>query len=145
MPKEGSGLCDRLFFRGRDTWLAHQGFYMATAQCMAYIASKLGKEGQAVRGMELAMSVKDRISRLYLRQDGSFHAPEANQLSPGPEMSLYSRIVPGDRRCDVLQRYFDRKGQTWPGSDENVFVKEMPDSTKQEIILTGEITKRGPL
>ncbi|KAL7532529.1 hypothetical protein ACHAXR_004689, partial [Thalassiosira sp. AJA248-18] len=39
--KEGSGLGDWLTFRGRDTWLTHQSFYMATARSIAYIASRL--------------------------------------------------------------------------------------------------------
>ena len=67
----------------------------------------------------------------------------ARQLSPGPEMSLYSRVVPGENRCTVLRRYFERKGHTWPGSDENAFMREMSESTKQEMIQTGELTKRG--
>ena len=116
--KEGSGLGDWLSFRGRDTWLTHQSFYMATARSIAYIASKLDKVEQATAALQLANSVKDRIARLYLRKDGSFHAPEVtpDRLSPGPEMSLYSRVVPGDKRCTVLHRYLTlREGHTWPG------------------------------
>ena len=144
--KEGSGLGDWLTFRGRDTWLTHQSFYMATARSIAYIATKLGKHEEVSTALELANNVKDRIAALYLRQDGSFLPPEeaAWQLSPGPEMSLYSRVVPGENRCTVLRRYFLRKGHTWPGSDENTFVREMSETTKKEMIESGEITKRGP-
>lgn len=145
--KEGSGLGDWLTFRGRDTWLTHQSFYMATARSLAYIASKLGKTDEVERAQELAKSIEGRIARLYTRDDGSFLPPEGGgaNLSPGPEMSLYSRVVPGDKRCTALRRYFDRKGHTWPGSDENRFVREMSKSTKEEMIASGEVTKRGSI
>jgi len=143
--REGSGLGDWLTFRGRDTWLTHQSFYMATARCIAYIATKLGKEEEIVTALQLSNSVKERIARLYLRDNGSFLPPEGpgSQLSPGPEMSLFSRVVPGDKRCTVLRRYFTRRGHTWPGSDENAFVREMSQATQQEMIESGEVTKRG--
>lgn len=146
--KEGSGLGDWLSFRGRDTWLTHQSFYMATARSIAYIASKLDKSEQATAALQLANSVKDRIVRLYLRKDGSFRAPEAvpDRLSPGPEMSLYSRVVPGDKRCTVLHRYLAlREGHTWPGSDETRFLKNISETTLNEMIESGEVTKRGPI
>jgi len=64
-------------------------------------------------------------------------------MSPGPEMSLYLHVIPGDQRCTVLNGYFQRKGHAWPGSDENAFVQEMSDSMKREMIEPGEVTKRG--
>lgn len=113
--KEGSGLGDWLTFRGRDTWLTHQSFYMATARAVAYIASKLGKDEQVGIAKEVATSVEDRIVRLYSRAGGAFLPPEDQgaNMSPGPEMSLYSRVVPGENRCTVLRHYFNRKGHTW--------------------------------
>jgi len=144
--KEGSGLGDWLSFRGRDTWLAHESAYMATARCIAYIALKLGKKEESDAALELANSVKDRIARLYLHNNGAFLPPEggpAANMSPGPEMSLYSRVVPGDKRCVVLRNYFTRKGHTWPGSEENKFVEQSSEATKQEMIESGEVTKRG--
>lgn len=145
--KEGSGLGDWLSFRGRDTWLAHQSFYMATARSIAYIASKLGKEEQATAALELANSVKDRIARLYLSEEGAFRPPEvvANRLSPGPEMSLYSRVVPGHKRCKVLHRYLEREGHTWPGSEEAAFLRNISETTLNEMIESGEVTKRGSI
>lgn len=143
--KEGSGLGDWLTFRGRDTWLTHQSFYMATARSIAYIAEKLGKNEEVAPAMQFASSLKERIVGLYFREDGSFvpPAPGGRQLSPGSEMSLYSRVVPGDKRCIVLRNYFRRKGHTWPGSDENAFVREMTKDTEAEMIESGEVTKRG--
>jgi hypothetical protein len=145
--KEGSGLGDWLSFRGRDTWLAHQSFYMATARSIAYMASKLDKVEQATTALEVANSVKHRIARLYLRKDGSFRPPEieASRLSPGPEISLYSRVVPGNKRCTVLHRYLFREGHTWPGSEEAAFLRNISDNTLNEMIESGEVTKRGSI
>lgn len=141
--RDGSGLGDWLSLRGRDTWLAHQGFYMATARSIAYIASRLEKSKEFDSAIELADSVRERIARLYLRKDGSFLPPEASQLSPGPEMSLFSRVVPGDQRCTVLHNYFKREGHSWPGAEENAFLREVRNSTLQQMISSGELTKRG--
>lgn len=145
--REGSGLGDWLTFRGRDTWLAHQGFYMATARCIAYIANKLGREAEALQATQVASAAKENIVRLYSRQDGSFVPPEtsARELSPGPEMSLFSRVVPGESRCTVLRRYFQRRGHTWPGSEEKAFVEQIPKETVKEMVESGELTKRGPI
>lgn len=141
--KAGSGLGDWLSFRGRDTWLTHQSFYMATARCIAYIASKLDKMEEVDRALQLANSVRERIVGLYLRNDGSFLPLEAKDLSPGPEMSLYSRVVPGDERCRVLRSYFKRKGHSWPGSEENYFLSEISEKTLQQMVSSGELTMRG--
>jgi hypothetical protein len=105
--KEGSGLGDWLSFRGRDTWLTHESFYMAVARCIAYMAKRLEtKELQLEEGLALAMDTEERIARLYLKNGKDRFLPpesEASKLSPGPEMSLYSRVVPGAKRCTVLR------------------------------------------
>ncbi|KAL7551332.1 hypothetical protein ACHAWF_014525, partial [Thalassiosira exigua] len=142
----GSGLGDWLTFRIRDTWVMHQGFYMATARSLAYIGSRLGlEEDEYGAALETARSARDRMARLYSRGDGSFRPPEPGgaQMSPGPEMGLYARIVPGEGRCAALRRYFRRQGHTWPGSDESRFVREMTEPLQREMIESGEITRRG--
>jgi hypothetical protein len=107
--KEGSGLGDWLTFRGRDTWLTHESFYMAVARCVAYMAKRLGTDlaSSAVEeGMALATTVKERIATLYLMNGNDCFLPpedQAKNLSPGPEMSLFSRVVPGEKRCTVLR------------------------------------------
>ena len=107
--KEGSGLGDWLTFRGRDTWLTHESFYMAVARCIAYMANRMGSDlpsSQLDEGIALAKDVKERIARLYLMNGNDcFLPPEsaAKNLSPGPEMSLFSRVVPGSKRCSVLR------------------------------------------
>jgi hypothetical protein len=94
------------------------------------------------RALQLADSVRERIVGLYLHNDGSFLPPEAKPLSPGPEMSLYSRVVPGDERCRVLRSYFKRKGHSWPGSEENYFLSEISETTLQQMVSSGELTIR---
>ena len=107
--KEGSGLGDWLTFRGRDTWLTHQSFYMAVARCIAYMANRMGSlvpASQVDEGLALAETVKERIANLYLK-NGNFcflpPEPAGKNMSPGPEMSLFSRVVPGSKRCTVLR------------------------------------------
>lgn len=107
--KGGSGLGDWLTFRGRDTWLTHESFYMAVARCIAYMAKRLGTDltSSAVEdGVALATVVKERIATLYLMNGKDCFLPpedQAKNLSPGPEMSLFSRVVPGEKRCTVLR------------------------------------------
>ena len=64
-------------------------------------------------------------------------------MSPGPEMGLYAKIVHGKGRCAALRQYFRRQGHTWPGSDEARFVREMTKPIEEEMIESGEITRRG--
>jgi hypothetical protein len=82
---------------------------MAVARCIAYMAKRLGTELPSSRleeGMALAEGVKERIARLYLSNGNDYFLPpepQAANLSPGPEMSLFSRVVPGHKRCTVLR------------------------------------------
>ena len=64
-------------------------------------------------------------------------------MSPGQEMGLFSRMVPGDRRCNVLRHYFTREGHTWPGSAEMSFLRHITEETLQSMKETGEVTIRG--
>ena len=144
--KSGSGLGDWLGFRQRDTWLTHQGFYMASARSIAYIAQKLGtKSSELSTALEISELVKDRIARLYLKYNQGFLPPDprGKSMSPGQEMGLFSRMVPGDRRCNVLRHYFSRAGHTWPGSAEMNFIKHIDRATLESMKASGEITKRG--
>jgi hypothetical protein len=65
-------------------------------------------------------------------------------LTPGPEMSLFSRIVPGKNRCAVLKNYFQRSGSLWPGDEEKLFLQELKNETlREEMVLAGDLTKDG--
>ena len=109
-----SGLGDWLAMRGRDTFLTHTGFYMASGRCVAYMAHMLEKHEEEKRGAELANKIRDRIARLYLKNGkDDFDFPHGRaENTPGPEMSLFSRIVPGEKRCIVLKNWFKRVGHT---------------------------------
>ena len=114
---------------------------------MAFISKVLGnsKASQREDALEIANTVRQRIVRLYTRNGGhdGFYPPEVINLSPGPEMSLFSRIVEGDKRCLILRNYFKREGHTWPGSDENRFLNQTSESVINDMIKSGEVTKRG--
>jgi hypothetical protein len=145
--KSGSGLGDWLSFRQRDTWLTHEGFYMASARSIAYIAEKLGaKDRELSTALEISNLVKDRIAELYLKYNQGFLPPDSRGkfMSPAQEMGLFSRIVPGDRRCKVLRHYFTRIGHTWPGSAEKSFLNHIDKETKESMKTSGEVTKRTP-
>lgn len=143
--KSGSGLGDWLGFRQRDTWLTHQGFYMASARSIAYISQKLGIDNGLSAALEISNTVKDRIAGLYLKYNQGFLPPDSRGkfMSPAQEMGLFSRIVPGDRRCNVLRHYFTRIGHTWPGSAEMNFLKHIDKETMESMRASGEVTKRG--
>jgi len=140
-----SGLGDWLAMRNRDTYLTHTGFYMASGRCVAYIARVLGNHDDEMKGLEVANKIKDRIARLYLKNGkDDFDFPRGRaENTPGPEMSLFSRIVPGGKRCVVLKNWFKRAGHTWPGTEEFLFIDGMSEEDKKEWIESGELTKRG--
>mmetsp|Transcript_40975 Transcript_40975/g.72060 ORF Transcript_40975/g.72060 Transcript_40975/m.72060 type:complete len:1376 (-) Transcript_40975:70-4197(-) len=140
---EGSGLGDWLALRGRDTFLTHTAFYMAAARCVAYIARKVGDEKMTRKSLAQAEIIRKRIASLYLmngKDDFDFPRGHASH-TPGPEMSLFSRIVPGEKRCVVLKNWFKRSGSIWPGDEETLFLKELDESYAQEMVRTGELVK----
>lgn len=143
---EKSGLSDWLSLRGKDTWLTHTGFYMASARALAYIGNVLGDQRVRTIGSTRAESLRARIAHLYLKNGkDNFDCPEGSaSLTPGPEMSLFSRIVLGEKRCIVLKNYFRRSGSFWPGDEEKLFLKELKnESLIQDMLRSGELTKDG--
>ncbi|OEU17479.1 Bac_rhamnosid-domain-containing protein [Fragilariopsis cylindrus CCMP1102] len=137
----GSGLSDWLGLRNRDTFLTHTGFYMASARSVAYIAKKLGMDSLQERGMTTAKRLQDRINKLYFKNGkDDFDYPEGRaEASPGPDMGLFARIVPGEKRCKVLRNLFKRRGNTWPGNEERRFLENLRNDMKQELITAGEL------
>lgn len=122
--------------------MTHTGFYMASARALAYIGNILGDEKIRTKGLIRAKSIRERIANLYLKNGkDNFDCPEGDgHLTPGPEMSLFSRIVPGKKRCVVLKNYFRRSGSLWPGDEENLFLKELKNETLiQEMLRSGEL------
>ena len=140
-----SGLGDWLAMRSRDTFLTHTAFYMAAGRCVAYIARKMGLKDAEEKGMSVANKIQDRIVHLYLKNGkDNFDFPHGKEAhTPGPEMSLFSRIVPGEKRCVVLKNWFRRSGHTWAGEEEMRFLKEISDDDRDALVKSGELTMRG--
>mmetsp|Transcript_18521 Transcript_18521/g.40075 ORF Transcript_18521/g.40075 Transcript_18521/m.40075 type:complete len:1112 (-) Transcript_18521:1970-5305(-) len=140
-----SGLGDWLAMRSRDTYLTHTAFVMASGRCVAYIGRKVGLASVEDKGMAVAKKIQDRLVHLYMKNGkDNFDFPLGSEShTPGPEMGLYTRIVPGEKRCIVLKNWFRRSGHTWPGDEERLFIKEMSEEDKQVWIETKELTKRG--
>jgi hypothetical protein len=140
-----SGLGDWLGMRSRDTFLTHAGFYMAAARSLAYISRKVGLEakGPEQKGMATAKVIQDRIAYLYLKNGmDNFDFPRGKaKHSPGPEMGLFARIVPGEKRCIVLENWFKREGSAWPGDEEKRFLSELSDSDTKYLFDKGELMK----
>ena len=138
---DGKGLSDWLSLRDRDTFLTHIGFYMASARSVAYIAEKLGMTSLKERGLVTAKKLQDRINKLYFKNGkDNFDYPEGHgSSSPGPDMGLFTRIVPGEKRCKVLRNVFTRKGQGWNGHEERDFLSEVTTDSKKELIDAGEL------
>jgi hypothetical protein len=137
------GLGDWLALRPRDTYLTHTAFYMAAARCVAYIARKTGDDHMTKKGLLLAESIRKRIVNLYsIRGKEDFDYPNGYAIAtPGPEMSLFSRIVPGEKRCAVLKNWFKRRGSTWHGDEETLFLKELDTEYAQQMTRTGELVR----
>jgi hypothetical protein len=140
-----SGLGDWLGMRSRDTFLTHAGFYMAAARSLAYISRRVGLEakGPEQKGMATAKVIQDRIAYLYLKNGmDNFDFPRGKaKHSPGPEMGLFARIVPGEKRCIVLENWFKREGSAWPGDEEKRFLSELSDSDTKYLFDKGELMK----
>jgi hypothetical protein len=79
---DGSGLGDWLALRDRDTYLTHAAFYMASARAVAYISRIVGDTQLHQKAMNQAENVRDRISRLYMKNGkATFDFPEGRQTS----------------------------------------------------------------
>jgi len=142
---EKSGLGDWLALRSCDTYLTHTAFYMAAGRCIAYIARKVGKKDVEEKGMAVAKKIQERIAHLYLKNgEDTFDFPRGDAShTPGPEMSIFSRIVPGEKRCVVLKNWFSRSGEKWPGDEEKRFVNALTKQDVDFLAKNGELTKRG--
>ena len=140
-----SGLGDWLAMRGRDTFLTHTAFYMAAGRCVAYVARKVGMKDLEEKGLAVAKKVQDRLVHLYLKNGkDNFDFPHGSAShTPGPEMSLFSRIVPGEKRCVVLKNWFQRSGHTWPGDEEKKFLGAISEEDTNALVGTGELSQRG--
>lgn len=115
---------------------------MAAARCVAYIAQKTSDDKTAKKAFSLAESIRKQIATLYLSNGDDFDYPNGHAFAtPGPEMGLFSRIVPGEKRCLVLKNWFKRGGELWSGDEEKLFLKELDESYIQQMVRTGELVR----
>ena len=116
---------------------------MAASRCVAYISYKLGNLKMQKKSIALAETIRNRISRLYLMngRDTFTYPMTQHPATPGPEMSLFAKIVPGKKRCKVLKNWFRRKGEPWDGDEETLFLKELDPSYAEQMTKAGILMK----
>ena len=144
------GLGDWLALRTRDTWLTHNAYYMASARAIGYLAARLeGKDGKADHGksaLALADKIKDDINSLYMTHV-DFKMKRNTDWTPGPEMGLFARIVPGSKRCTVLKDWVRLAGSgeltTWPGDEEQLFFRDLNKKDLDEMIKLEKARRNG--
>jgi hypothetical protein len=142
------GLGDWLALRTRDTWLTHHAFYMASARAIAYMAERLGggKSDEGANALALANELKEQINALYMKFD-TFQVKRNSDWTPGPELGLFSRIVPGQKRCAVLKDWISTAGSGdynyWPGDEEQLFFRHLNKRDLEEMIKLKQVERRG--
>lgn len=140
------GLGDWLSLLYRDTWLTHHAFYMASARAIAYLAKKVGGDGkevvQGAAALALADVIKEQINSMYMKFD-TFEMKRHWHLTPGPELGLFSRIVPGHKRCIVLKDWIRVAGSGsynhWPGDEEDLFFHHLNKNDLDEMTQLGRV------
>jgi hypothetical protein len=145
-----SGLGDWLALRQRDTWLTHHAFYMASARAVGYLARRLeASNDRAERGksaLALADKIMDDINALYMANNNFKMNPNAD-WTPGPELGLFARIVPGKRRCTVLRNWIRVAGSgdliTWSGDEEQLFFRHLSKRDLDEMIQLEKVKRNG--
>ena len=135
---DAGGLGDWLSLLHRDTWLTHQAFFMATARCVAYLAEKLGHNESKQASLSLANKIKDNINSLYMKDgDDAFRMKKTLDLTPGPELALYTRIVPGEKRCAVSKEWFRIASSDTPvysmPNEEKAFLHKLNKKDLEEL------------
>jgi len=93
--------------------------------------------------MKTCRSLESKISSLYFKNHkDSFDFPEGHDYaSPGPELGLFTRIVPAAKRCAVLKNWFKRPGSVWPGDEERLFLNEVDKKYLQDMVRSGELVR----
>ena len=87
-----------------------------------YVASCFPIPKTARRTVTTSLSVE--MPRGQVSSHHLLPRPARQSSNRGERSLLYSRVVPGGERCTVLRGYLQRKGHTWPGSDEKAFVRD---------------------
>eukprot|EP00978_Attheya_sp_CCMP212_P003157 scaffold6566_cov49-Attheya_sp.AAC.1 len=140
-----NGLGDWLSLQTIDTYLTHHAFYMATARSIAYMAHMLEKDGSAdeetsfigKEARSLARKIKDHITNKYLN-DNTYQVQKGWDVSPGPDLPIFTRMVPGKSRCDILRNWLQVAGSghdvQWTGDEEKLFMNHLPSKTSKALL-----------
>lgn len=149
-PPHQNGFGDWLSVLTRDTWLTHNSFYMASARAIAYLAERLkGNEGKADQGkmaLALADKARDDINAVYMEND--FHRKKGFDWTPGPDLGLFARMVPGPQRCNILESWIAVAGSAkppmgWSGDEEQLFLRHLNQKDLDEMINLGQVVRQG--
>jgi hypothetical protein len=112
--------------------------YLA-ARLEAY--SEIGKSALA-----LANEIKDDINALYMANN-DFQIKNNTEWTPGPEMGLFTRIVPGTERCTILKKWICHAGSeepvTWPGDEEQRFFRHLNNQDLDDMIKHKKVKRNG--
>lgn len=144
------GLGDWLSLLSRDTYLTHNAFFMATARCVAYLADKIGNTEMKRESLAVADAIMDKnINHLYMKDDDpGFRIKTTLSLTPGPELGLFARIVPGSRRCGVVKEWIKLQTSPMPhqvGEEERKFYSQVDKKDLEELKKLGlvRVTRSG--
>jgi len=133
------GLSDWLTLSARDTYLGHHTFYMASARAVVYLAAqwkRLGAKEPRIDNAQISArkAESDMIAtmhKMYMK-DGLFRLRPNTYMTPGPDLGLFAKVVPGDQRCSVLYEFVKQAGsdqrKRWPGEDENRFFQQLNET-----------------
>jgi hypothetical protein len=141
------GLGDWIALRTRDTWLTHNAFYMASARAIVYLAARLEAYSEIGKSaLALANEIKDDINALYMANN-DFQIKNNTEWTPGPEMGLFTRIVPGTERCTILKKWICHAGSeepvTWPGDEEQRFFRHLNNQDLDDMIKHKKVKRNG--
>jgi len=142
------GLSDWLSLYERDTYLGHQSYYMASARSVVYLAEQQKRVGNKDDGLnavqssarQVAAELVTKMNDIYMKED-AFRIKKHHYWTPGPDLGLFARIVPGPKRCVVLENFARQAGkddrQGWPGIDEEKFYQQLNEVDREDHIARG--------
>jgi len=141
------GLGDWLALPSRDVWLTHHAYFMATARAIGFLAERLGgKDDEGAIALGLAEEIQMKINSLYMKHD-IFRLHRGVDWTPGPDMGLFARIVPGSKRCAVLKDMIRLSGSDdpmlWPGDEEQLFFRHLNQRDFDEAVKLDKVRKIG--
>ena len=137
--------------------MAHQAYYLASARAVSYLGRHyLAQQmlGDATEKTDIVTSLKfsldvsgdlvKNITEKYLKDD-QFRWRVGQYLTPGPDLGLYAKVVPGNKRCLVLMHFLreaaSSKKQEWGGREDSYLYEYMNGADlEEELKKTDKVT-----